>query len=108
MNQEIDWDENLLKAPETEYKAIVRSLKRTSGFRLLFVECSPAEGTKLIEKIKQDIPQKKIEVLRLNEPTNNLYNLVATLPNRQDINILFVTGLENSLYEYELNKLTKG
>ncbi|NES75673.1 MULTISPECIES: tetratricopeptide repeat protein [Okeania] len=109
MNQDlIDWDENLLKDPETEYKAIVRSLKRTSGFRLLFVECSPAEGTKLIEKIKEDVPQKKIEVLRLNEPTNNLYNLVAGLPNRQDINILFVTGLENSLYEYELNKLKNG
>ena len=60
MNQDlIDWDEDLLKDPETEYKAIVRSLKRTAGFRLLFVECSPAEGTKLIEKIKQDIPQKK-------------------------------------------------
>ncbi|GGA48757.1 tetratricopeptide repeat protein [Okeania sp. KiyG1] len=109
MNQDLtDWDENLLKDPETEYKAIVRSLKRTSGFRLLFVECSPAEGSKLIEKIKEDIPQKKIEVLRLNEPTNNLYNLVAGLPNRQDINILFVTGLENSLYEYELNKLKNG
>ncbi|NEO53541.1 MAG: tetratricopeptide repeat protein [Okeania sp. SIO3B5] len=109
MNQDLtDWDENLLKDPETEYKAIVRSLKRTSGFRLLFVECSPAEGTKLIQKIKEDIPQKKIEVLPLNEPTNNLYNLVAGLPNRQDINILFVTGLENSLYEYELNKLKNG
>ncbi|MDY7003212.1 MAG: tetratricopeptide repeat protein, partial [Cyanobacteriota bacterium] len=109
MNQDlIDWDENLLKDPETEYKAIVRSLKRTIGFRLLFVECSPAEGSKLIEKIKEDIPQKKIKVLRLNEPINNLYNLVAALPNKQDINILFVTGMENSLYEYELNKLKNG
>ncbi|MEM1169634.1 MAG: tetratricopeptide repeat protein [Cyanobacteria bacterium P01_H01_bin.35] len=104
----IDWDDNLLKDPETEYKAIVRSLKRTAGFRLLFVESSLPEGTKLIEKIKQDIPQKKIEVLSLDKPIDNLYNLVAALPNQQDINVLFVTGLENSLYEYELNKLKNG
>ncbi|MEG4504247.1 tetratricopeptide repeat protein, partial [Microcoleus sp. F6_B4] len=101
----IDWDADLPEAePEEEYLALVRTLNRTDGFRLLFVECSPAEGERLIAKVQADVPQKKIEVLALDESVYNFYNIIEDLPDRDEINILFVKGLEYSLYEYEKEK----
>jgi tetratricopeptide (TPR) repeat protein len=96
-----NWDKDLPADPEEEYKALVRALKRTKGFGLLFVECSPAVGEELIGKVKQDVSQKRVEVLRLEKPIDNLYELVANLPQRDEINVLFVSGIEESLYEYE-------
>jgi superkiller protein 3 len=101
----IDWDADLPPAePEEEYQTLVSTLKRTDGFRLLFVECSPAEGERLIAKVQADVPQKKIEVLPLDESVYNFYNIIKDLPERDAINILFVKGLEYSLYEYEKEK----
>jgi hypothetical protein len=48
---------------ELEYKALIRSLKYTQGFGLLFVQCSPPEGERLIAKVRKDLLQKHIEVL---------------------------------------------
>jgi tetratricopeptide (TPR) repeat protein len=105
----IDWDEDLPPAePEEEYLTLVRTLKRTDGFSLLFVECSPAEGERWIARVKTDIPQQKIEVLRLKESVYDFYNLIEELPNRDRINVLFVQGLEYSLYEYEQEKKELG
>src|SRR4028118_2424560 len=101
----IDWDADLPPAePEEEYQTMVRTLKRTDGFQLLFVECSPAVGERLIAKVQADVPQKKIEVLSLDESVYNFYNIIKDLPDRDAINILFVKGLEYSLYEYEKEK----
>lgn len=97
----IDWDEDFPADPEEDYQTFVRTLERTDGFRLLFVQSTPAEGEQLITRVKKDIPQKTIEFLSLHEPIDNLYKLVEHLPNRQDINILFIQGLEHSFYEYE-------
>ncbi len=110
MNSEvIDWDEDLPPAePEEEYQALVRALKRTDGFNLLFVECSPAEGERLIGKVQADLSQKKIEVLALDKSVYNFYQIIEDLPERDQINILFVTGLEYSLYEYEQEKRELG
>ena len=44
--------------------------------------------------------QKGIGVLRLEEPIDNLYNLVAALPHVNDIDVLFVMGIEKSLTDY--------
>ncbi len=105
----IDWDEDLPPAePEEEYQSLVRTLRRTDGFRLLFVECSPAEGERLILQVKNDFPQKEIEVLRFNKAVYNFYNLIEELPERERINILFVTGLEYSFDEYEREKRAIG
>jgi superkiller protein 3 len=52
------------------------------------------------QKIRDDIPEKKVEVLRLEQPIDNLYPIIENLPNRDEINILFVTGIEKSLVEY--------
>ena len=105
----IDWDEDLPEATaEEEYQSLVRTLRRTDGFRLLFVECVPSEGERLIAKVRADFPQKKIEVLPLDESAYNFYNIIEDLPKRDEINILFVTGLEYSLYEYEREKRELG
>ncbi|WP_293360435.1 tetratricopeptide repeat protein, partial [Microcoleus sp. CAWBG24] len=105
----IDWDADLPPATaEEEYESLLRTLKRTNGFRLLFVECVPAEGERLIAKVREDLSQKKIEVLKLDESAYNFYNIIENLPGRDDINILFVTGLEYSFYEYEQEKRELG
>ena len=68
------------------------------------MQCTPVEGEELIIKVKEDLPKKTIEVLRFDEPIDNLYEIVKNLPNREQINILFIQGLEHSLYEYEQTK----
>jgi len=96
----IDWDKDLPADPKEEYEALVRSLNWTDGFGLLFVRCSPAEGERLIEKVRQDIPKKNIEVLHLDQPIDNLFEIVDSLPNKDQINILFITGIEKSFFDY--------
>jgi tetratricopeptide (TPR) repeat protein len=96
-----EWDEDLPPDPEEDYQAFIRTLERTDGFRLLFVQCTPAEGKQLIARVREDLPQKTIEVLYLDKPIENLYQIVEQLPNREQVNILFIQGLEHSFYEYE-------
>jgi tetratricopeptide (TPR) repeat protein len=96
-----DWDEDLPADPEEDYQTFIRTLERTEGFRLLFVQCTPAEGKQLITRVKDDLPEKTIEVLCLDQPIENLYEIVEQLPNREQVNILFIQGLEHSFYEYE-------
>ncbi len=96
----IDWNKDLGSDPEEEYQSLVRSLKWTDEFGLLFVRCSPARGEQLIRNIREDIPQKEIDILRLENSIDNLYNLVDSLPNRARLKILFITGIEESFIEY--------
>lgn len=96
-----EWDKDDKGDAEEEYEALRRSLSWTEGFGLLFVDCNPATAEKLVKDIKQDLPQKRIEVLRLTEPIENLYTEIAKLQNRDSIDILFVQGLEHSIYDYE-------
>jgi tetratricopeptide (TPR) repeat protein len=90
----------LVIAPEEKYQALLRSLRRTKGFGILFVQCSPAEANNLITKVKQDLPQKKIDVLTLKESIDNLYEIVDHLSDRDELNILFIQGIEKSLEAY--------
>jgi hypothetical protein len=94
-----DLDEDLPADSEEEYQDLVRTLKRKEGFGLLFVRCSPVEGERLIAKIQEDITHKSIEVLRLDQPIDNLYERIAILQNRHQTEVLFITGIENSLVE---------
>jgi tetratricopeptide (TPR) repeat protein len=91
--------------PQLEYRALVRSLKYTQGFGLLFVQCSPAEGERLIAKVRTDLWQKHIEVLSLTEPIETLYDKVEALYRSKPIDVLFIQGIEHSLYDYEKNRL---
>jgi tetratricopeptide (TPR) repeat protein len=91
--------------PQVEYRALVRSLKYPEGFGLLFVQCAPAKGEELIAQIRQDLPKKHVEVLSLTEPIENLHERVDTLYRKQSIDVLFIRGIEHSLYDYEKNRL---
>jgi len=99
-SESVDWDEDLPAEPEEEYQSFVRTLKRTEGFRLLFIRCSPAESKRLIAKVKKDIINKEIDVLELDKPIENLYSIVEALLNKKKLDIIFINGIENSLIEY--------
>ncbi|WP_414544340.1 tetratricopeptide repeat protein [Nostoc sp. CCY0012] len=103
-----DWDNDLPSETDEEYQALVRTLKFTEGFGLFFVRCSPAESEQIITKIKVDVANKNIHVLRLDEAVNNLYEIIEKLDNREKIEILFITGLEHSFYKYEECKALAG
>ncbi len=89
-------------APSKEevYQALLRSLRRRKGFGIVFVQCSPGETVQLIQRMRQGLPQKKIEVLQLTQPTENLYDLIANFPDCHDLNILLIQGIEKSLEPY--------
>ncbi len=92
--------ENTAPSKEEVYHTLLRSLRRRKGFGIVFVQCSPAEAAKLIQDIQKDLPQKQVGNLKFDEPIDNLYDLVAELPDREDLNIVFIEGLEKSLEPY--------
>jgi len=107
MPEAIDWDIDLPTDPDEEYRALVRALRRTQGFGLLFVRCSPAEGTRLIQRVQTDLPQKTAAVLSFDQPITdgNLYSRVEEFLNHHNHpSILFIQGLEHSIYDYEDTK----
>ncbi|OBQ27515.1 MAG: prenyltransferase, partial [Aphanizomenon flos-aquae MDT14a] len=103
-----DWDQDLPIEKDEEYQAFIRTLQFTDGFSILFVRCSPAEGEQLISQVKADIHNQNIEVIKLDKDVTNLYEVVDKLPNKNNINILFITGLESSFYKYEEAKTLVG
>jgi tetratricopeptide (TPR) repeat protein len=92
--------ENLINTPDEEYQLLLRSLRRRKGFGLLFVESTPVGGFDLIKKVLFDLQQKKINVLVLSKAINNLIELIEVFPGQDNLNILFIVGLEKSLVEY--------
>jgi hypothetical protein len=101
MNKNLtEWDKDLPADPEEEYQALVRCLTWRKRFGLVFIRCSPRESELLISRVRQDIYEKRIEVLLLDKSIDNLFNIIENLPNREQINILFVKGIEESFIEY--------
>ena len=109
MQEAFDWNEEPPLDPAIEYQGLLRGLRRKKSFGLYFVQCSPAEGTKLIARIRQDLPQK-IEVLKFDAAMDgNFYQCVADyLQAHDDTEVLFVQGLEYSLLSYEATKREEG
>ncbi|WNZ25864.1 tetratricopeptide repeat protein [Leptolyngbya sp. NK1-12] len=85
---------------DDQYRALLRSLRRRKGFGLIFIQAAPAKATELIAQVRQDLPQKHIEVLQLEQPIDKLLPLIEQLPDRDKINILFIQGIERSLTDY--------
>ncbi|MGV0025085.1 tetratricopeptide repeat protein [Phormidesmis priestleyi] len=97
--------------PETEeevYRNLVRALRRKQGFGLFFVQCSPDRQTWLMEKLKTDLPQKRMQRLELDRDSETMYDKVEVLWKQQPFDILFVQRLEQSLYKYEDTKRLAG
>ncbi|MBK1988700.1 hypothetical protein A0J48_014325 [Sphaerospermopsis aphanizomenoides BCCUSP55] len=105
-----DWDEDLPPDGREEYDDLIKHLQRNQGFGLYFVQCKPLEEEKIISAIIQDLPDKKIETLRLNEPIQGLYDQALNLYISQQVDILLIKGLEHSFHQYEMinfGKITK-
>jgi tetratricopeptide (TPR) repeat protein len=97
-----EWDQDLSSDEDEIYRSFYRALQRTEGFGLFFVRCVEGERNKLIERLQQDLPKKKIERLALDRPVEdgNLYKIISQLPNRNEIDVLFIAGIEKSLEPY--------
>ncbi len=80
-----------------ELQAFIRSLRRRQGFAIEFVQCTPNEVGQLLEYVRESVPRKKADLLPLPERTDNLYDIIAALPERENTDILFIQGIENSL-----------
>jgi tetratricopeptide (TPR) repeat protein len=105
-----DWDAEPEIDAEQEYQSLLRGLRRRTGFALMFVRCSPARGTKLIEQVKTALPDKTIGVLSFEAaiPGGDFYQQVENYVMEQgQKNILFVQGLEYSLTSYEKAQRTE-
>ena len=106
ISQDVAIEPDIHPDAETSYKALRRAIQRGVGFSLLFVRCTPVKGIEIMERIQMDLPQKRIEVLDLDANTENLYHLVENLTEAQNIekqsfDVLFIRGLEESLFQYE-------
>ncbi|WP_448598176.1 tetratricopeptide repeat protein [Thermoleptolyngbya sp.] len=106
----IDWDADLQPDPEEEYDALLRALRRSEGFGLLFVQCAPAEGTRIIARVRADLPTRRVAVLSFDQPIadGNLFLQVQTRLTEQPADVLFIQGLEHSLLDYEDTKRSLG
>jgi len=100
-SEAIDWEQDLPLDADEAYRSLVRSLKRTNGFSLLFVRCSPIQGDRIITDVGNDLRDKKIEVLELDESIDNLYDRISALEDLDRLNILFIKGIEQSIFAYE-------
>jgi tetratricopeptide (TPR) repeat protein len=85
---------------EEVYKALLRSLSRRKGFGILFVQCTPVQGERVIKRLQRDLPNKNTKVLNLKKPVDSLYNIIAEDPEINSLDIVFIQGLERSLEAY--------
>ena len=82
-----------LETFEEVYRRLLRALRRKKGFGLFFVlQSDYAQGNKIIEGIRQDLPQKKIAVLQIDRKTKTLYDKIAELKEQEPFDILFIRG----------------
>jgi hypothetical protein len=97
----IDWDQDVEISKEESYQSLQNALSRNQGFGLYFVRSSPIQTHTIIEDIQRDLPNKNIGILLLTNEVDNLFNLITNFPDYQNLNILFISGLELSLLRYE-------
>jgi tetratricopeptide (TPR) repeat protein len=96
------WDLDVETNDGDEYTSLVRAVRRThQRFKLLFVSCSPSQGEKISRDLMEDIPTKKYELLDIKESIDNLYEAISNIPNLSELDVLFIRGLEYSIFEYE-------
>ncbi|MGK7929086.1 MAG: tetratricopeptide repeat protein [Spirulina sp.] len=101
MNQKrIDSQGRFDNEEEETYQALRRGLQRKSGFGLFFVRCIPANVATIVGRIREDIPNRKVELLNLEGEIEHFYDFVRENLDYDNIDILFVTGIEKSLIDY--------
>jgi superkiller protein 3 len=91
------WDKDALKNPETEYKHLLDLLRNKQEFAIMFVRCSPEEGEQIIKRTKTDLTNQKVDVLRLDRPVADFYEMFTERSDLHDTDLLFITGIEDFL-----------
>jgi tetratricopeptide (TPR) repeat protein len=93
-----------------EYDALQRALQRQKGFGIIFVQCSPDQGQTLIKGLREDLPRKRCEVLTLTEPLpeGDFFRQATAFLAEHPVDVLFVSGLEHSILDYEETKRQSG
>jgi len=106
----LEWDEDQTVDSEEEYQALLNGLKRSQGFGLYFVQCSPFSSGKLIERVQADLTDKTIKVLKFEQPIadGNVFKRVNAFLQEHPSDVLFIQGLENSLAAAEETKKRLG
>ncbi|MGD1936017.1 MAG: tetratricopeptide repeat protein [Cyanophyceae cyanobacterium] len=96
-----DWDDADGPSAEETYQALRRSVERTTGFGLKFVQCTPAAGAKLRERLRQDFAGKRVvQTLDLVQPEHKLFDLIESqIKAGGQPDVLCVVGLEYSLVD---------
>jgi tetratricopeptide (TPR) repeat protein len=96
------WDLDVETNDGEEYTSLVRAVRRThQRFKLLFVSCSPSQGEKIRGDLMADLPTKKYQLLDIKESIDNLYEAINNIPNLTELDVIFIRGLEYSIFEYE-------
>ena len=96
------WGAEQWNAENTEaLNDLLRSLRRKKGFGLFFVQCSPAQSTRIIQSIHKRFPKKKLEKFTLNRQSETLYDKLLAKYQKEPYNLACVTGVEQALYSYE-------
>jgi tetratricopeptide (TPR) repeat protein len=96
------WDLDLETDDQEKYTSLVRAVRRNhQRFKLLFVSCSPSQGEKIRGDLMADIPTKKYQILDIKESIDNLYGTISNISNLSELDVLFIRGLEYSIFEYE-------
>ncbi|MEM8642894.1 MAG: tetratricopeptide repeat protein [Cyanobacteria bacterium P01_G01_bin.54] len=90
------------------FQDLIRALRRKKGFGLFFVQCSGAMEQNVIVSIHEQLPQKQVAEFILNRESETLYGDLIELHKREQFEIVFVTGLEQSLSKYEDIKRSAG
>jgi hypothetical protein len=59
----LDWhEEDQSVDPEAEYRMLLNGLRRTEGFGLFFVQCSPFGGEQIIQRVRADLADQTVAV----------------------------------------------
>jgi hypothetical protein len=76
----------------------------------LFVRCSPDQGRKLVDDLKQDLPGKRCGELTLTEPLpdGDFFSTASAFLADHPADVVFVQGMEHSLLDYEETKRQSG
>jgi tetratricopeptide (TPR) repeat protein len=108
----LDWhEEDQTVDPEAEYRMLLNGLRRTEGFGLFFVQCSPFGGEQIIQRMRADLADEIISVLKLEAPIadGNVFKRIRDfLDTQPKTQVLFIQGLELSLLDYEESKKRLG
>ncbi len=83
---------------EVELRALCRALTLGEGFSLLFARCNQADHRReLIDKVRERLPDLKVEAVDFREPINHLLDELRDCLTDTTPDAVFVLGLEYSI-----------